>query len=97
MRKVSPVASRNTHVHDVTTVNNVSDSYRFQRRVDSTDQKFVTVTSSHDIFVNDDVTKISNFEVVEPRSQSSIGEKLEGYFLNHELNTIDLMYHEEIT
>ena len=69
MRKVSPVASRNTHVHDTTIVSNFSDSNRFQWYVDFIDQTLVTVaSSSHDCYVYDDVINVSNFKVIVPRS-----------------------------
>ena len=52
MRKVNSVANRNTHVHDATAVRNFSDSDRFQRHVDISDQALVTVAcSSHDSYI----------------------------------------------
>ena len=97
MRKVSPVANRKIHIHDATIVSNISDSDRFQRHVDFTDQTLVTVeSSSHGNYVYDDVTNVSNFEVAEPRSQSCASEKDEGYFSDHEFNAVDPTYHGEI-
>jgi hypothetical protein len=98
MRKISIVANRNTHVHDATGVNNISDSDRFQQHVDFTDQTLVTVaSSSHDNYAYDDVTNVSNFKVAELGSQFYANEKAESYLFNHEFDVVDSTCYVELT
>jgi hypothetical protein len=69
IRKVSLVANEDTHVFDVTIVRNILGFDRVQHYVDFMNQGLVTVViSSRDNYMYDDVTKVSKFEVVVPRS-----------------------------